>query len=215
MGPADIARPTNERTPIVLTFIGNPPVHRPRLGRRCYFTDPIPAHRAQVSKLASYRRKWRNENQICREQSRASFLAPGGLDSKTGACSKALSAGMSAYKRIEGVTGWRGGRLALAERASAAAPEFCAWQQARSPADEGTGQFAPQQGALIDTAPCAIPQAKPACNATRSASNANIPFFTGAKLISSTVRCNGLDLSHALPRWESLHRALAACKMQQ
>src|SRR5260370_7212882 len=143
MGPADIARLTSERTPIVLTFIGNPPVHRPRLGRRCYFTDPIPAHRAQVSELASYLCKWRNENQICREQSRASFLAPGGLDSKTGACSKALSAGMSAYKRIEGVTGWRGGRLALAERASPASPELSPLPQARSPADARTGHYQP------------------------------------------------------------------------
>jgi hypothetical protein len=128
------------------------------------------------------------------------LTAPGGLDWKTDASSKTLSAGITAYKRIERVTGWREGRLALAERASAAAPEFCAWQQARSPADEGTGQFVPQQGALIATAPCAIPQAKPACNATRSASNANIPFFTGTKLISSTARCKRARLQPSLAK---------------
>ncbi len=72
----------------------------------------------------------------------------------------------------------------MAERASAAALESCIWQHDRSPAAEGTGQFEPQQGALIAASACAIPQVTPtACSASTSASNARIPFFTEIKLV--------------------------------
>jgi hypothetical protein len=41
------------------------------------------------------------------------------------------------------------GRLGLAEIASTAELGVSAWQQDRSLADKGTGQFVPQQGVLI------------------------------------------------------------------
>src|ERR1700739_391438 len=117
------------------------------------------------------------------------------------ACAKALSAGIITNERYKLASGSRGGTLGLAETASAAAPEFCTWQQARSPAEDGTGQFAPQQGALITTPACATPQPKPAWSATKSASIANIPRFTRIKLASSTARCNELDFSGRMPGW--------------
>ena len=44
------------------------------------------------------------------------------------------------------------GRLVLAEIASTTELEVCAWQQDRSLADKGAGQFVPQQGVLIAAA---------------------------------------------------------------
>jgi hypothetical protein len=143
----------------------------------------------------SRRRERRNENQICREQRRASFLAPGGLDRKTDSRSQALRAVISRYERFKPARGWRGGTLALAETTSAAAPEFCTWQQARSPAEGWAGQFTPQQGALIANEHCAVPPARPAWSATTSASKAIIPVFTEIKLISSTAPFNGLGIT--------------------
>lgn len=83
--------------------------------------------------------------------------------------------------------------LVLVERASASALDSCIWQHARSPAAEGTGQFEPQQGALIAPSACAIPQVAPtACSASRSASNAKIAFFTEINLVLYALAGNSL-----------------------
>ena len=140
-------------------------------------------------------------------------MAPGGLDSKTDACSKAFNAGITTCAWIKLPSGCRAGTPGLAETASAGAPEFRIWQQTRSPAEQGTGHFTPQQGALIATSACAIPQAKPAWSATRSASNAIIPVFTEITLISSTAPCNGLDFGRArLVTTGGTWRASFVCK---
>jgi hypothetical protein len=85
---------------------------------------------------------------------------------------------------IEPARGCNEGVLDGPETASAAASEFCTWQHVRSPAEEETGQFAPQQGASIAATPaCAIPQPRPACSPSTSAIKARSPFFTKIKLI--------------------------------
>jgi hypothetical protein len=68
--------------------------------------------------------------------------------------------------------------VGFAETASAAEHEFCTWQHARSPGEKGTGQFGPQQGALIAAPAGATPRPKPACSASTNASKAIIPFRT-------------------------------------
>src|SRR5689334_1199820 len=97
------------RTPTVLIFIGNPPVAPTdtRSALLLHFVDTC-ASRAG-SRNSELQPKRRNKNQICREQRRASLAAPGGLDRRTDARSKALSTGITAYNRIERVRGWRGG----------------------------------------------------------------------------------------------------------
>jgi hypothetical protein len=138
--------------------------------------------------------KRRHENQICREQSRARLVAPGGLFWETDARSKLLSVGITTAKWIEPARGCKEGMIGLPGTTSATAPESCTWQHARSPAEEGTGQFAPQQGALIAVAACAIPHPKPTCSASASANRAMIAFLTKSKLILSATRRNGLVL---------------------
>jgi hypothetical protein len=81
----------------------------------------------------------------------------------------------------------------LPEIASAAAPGSCTWQHVRSPADEGTGQFAPQQGALSTIAACTIPHPTLACSASTSANKARIPFFTKITLALSTTARNRMS----------------------
>jgi hypothetical protein len=129
-------------------------------------------------------------------------VAPGGLFWKTDVRSKALSVGITLAKRIEPARGCKEGTIGLPQATSAAAPESCIWQHARSPAVEGTGQFAPQQGALIAAAAWAIPQPKPTCSASTSANSATIAFLTKSNLILSATRRNGLvlDAQFSKPR---------------
>ena len=117
---------------------------------------------------------------------------------KMGACLKPV-AGITKDGCIEPTRGCNEGVLGEPEMASAAASEFCTWQHARSPTEEGTGQFAPQQGASIDaTLACAIPQPRPACSASTSAINARIPFFTRTKLIFWCTACKILVRNDSL-----------------
>jgi hypothetical protein len=108
--------------------------------------------------------------------------------------SEPLNAGITTADWIEPASACREGMLGLPETTSAAAPESCTWQHARSLAEEGTGQLAPQQGALIATAACAVPQPKPPCRASTSANSAMIAFLTKSKLILSALRRNGFVL---------------------
>jgi hypothetical protein len=127
--------------------------------------------------------KRRSENQICREHSRASFTAPVRLSRKMDACLKPVGISIT-DGWIEPARGCNERVPGAAGTPSAAASEFCTWQHARSPAEEETGQFVPQQGASIAATPaCAIPQPRPACNASTSAINTRIPFFTKINLI--------------------------------
>jgi len=132
---------------------------------------------------------------------------------KIGARSKPLGLGIATAKRIEPASGCKEGTIGLPEATSAAAPESCTWQHARSPA-EGTGQFAPQQGALIAAAAWAIPQPKPTCSASTNANSAMIAFLTKSNLILSATRRNGLvlDAQFSKPR---IRRRLAKCGMMQ
>jgi len=119
-------------------------------------------------------------NQICREQRRARCADPhrlsGNADFPWMLVAKEMA---TTIGRIKLAKDSREGRVGFAETASAAEPEFCTWQQARSPAEKGTGQFGPQQGALIATSACATALPKPACSASTNASKAMIPFRTG------------------------------------
>jgi hypothetical protein len=128
-----------------------------------------------------------------------------------GARSKPLRVGITIAKRIEPARGCKKGTIGLPEATSTAAPESCTWQHARSLAEEGTGQFAPQQGALIAAAAWAIPQPKPTCSANTSANSAMIAFLTKSNLILSATRRNGLvlDAQFSKPRGPA-----AACKMR-
>jgi hypothetical protein len=80
----------------------------------------------------------------------ANCAEPGGLSigtdflARLGAEAKTTTRGW--MKAAKGLTV---GRLGLAEIASTAELGVSAWQQDRSLADKGTGQFVPQQGALI------------------------------------------------------------------
>jgi hypothetical protein len=57
------------------------------------------------------------------------------------------------------------------------------WQHARSPVEEGTGQFGPQQGVLKAASDCAMPQFTPTVwSAITNARNAKISFLTGTTL---------------------------------
>src|SRR5579863_8605438 len=93
--------------------------------------------------------KRKNENQICREQRRASFADSRGLSGNANFCLTRLAKEMATPRRIEPAKHSREGRPGFAEIASAEEPEVCTWQQAPPPAGKGTGQFGPQQGALI------------------------------------------------------------------
>ncbi len=94
--------------------------------------------------------EWTSENQICREQRTANCAEPGGLsvriDFPAGLGAEAKTTTRGWMKAAKGLTV---GRLGLDEIASTAELGVSAWQQDRSLADKGTGQFAPQQAVLI------------------------------------------------------------------
>jgi hypothetical protein len=97
-------------------------------------------------------------------------MDPRGLSDSADFPSTLITKEITTLGRIKLAMDSREGTRGFAEIASASAPEFCTSQHPRSPTEGETGQFAPQQGALIAACACATPQPKPACSASANAS---------------------------------------------
>jgi hypothetical protein len=75
------------------------------------------------------------------------------------------------------------GTMGLLETVNAATLGSPAWQHVLFSGEEGTGQFAPQQGGLIVVLACASPHTTlPVCSASSAANNAAVQFLTAFKL---------------------------------
>jgi hypothetical protein len=127
----------------------------------------------------------RNENQICREQSRARELAVGGGAQADSGCD--ATAPVPHTSQIVGDTtvaalAANDGSVCFPGTSWVMLPPSD-WQQARALPAEGIEQCVPQQGASIAANACGILQPTLAYSASTSTNNARIPFFTKIKLI--------------------------------
>ncbi len=147
----------------------------------------------------------RDENQICREQSRARELAVGGGPQANSSCESTVPVPQGSQ-----IVAGTAATAASASEGSVAFPGTSwvtlappDWQQARALPAEGIEQLVPQQGASIAANACGILQPTLVYSASTSANNARIPFFTKIKLILYATTGNneaGEDLIGAMSK---------------